>query len=480
MVVRYNDWDGFYDEEEVYFQTREQGKYYKYDEYMWEFDGKHFTDSNGEILYTFDGKYYYQGSKQTESTRIFITDEWEVSTLGKQKEIEEEMRNSIYSRSFLFDFYDTGEIHPKYGKKYYTDFEPLYSKDGENFYNEYGNKIATKKDGIYTFLWVGDQYQFDGKNFMHATQKMPYSWDGKEYYKFGKKLYFLNDKVYNYEPSIRPLVYMDQTFEEILWDGNQIGIDTGTIDFPSDITVQRLKRTKQIHVNGFQEKAFETWYPKKDTSIPKMDVFLETFLDMQGVNIQEMIWKYDDNGQPLLQIAGMAYRCQDMYEWIWDGFELGRSEEEFFSCLENGWNLHTNTISTQFFSVYSDTKQTVKFRIYPVNPEKYVFRSRESWYILPKLLVFDPVMDYYNIRVSKIAGEINSDPHLQRKYDVRKKEFFYAERQSEGGVFSRGEQLILYPYYQGEVSLQKWENIFQIYYETFTPMIDGVISIVEE
>jgi len=68
------------------------------------------------------------------------------------------MRNSVYSRSFLFDFYDTGETHPEYGKKYYTDFEPLYSKDGEHFYTGYGRLEATKKDGIYTFLGAGDEY----------------------------------------------------------------------------------------------------------------------------------------------------------------------------------------------------------------------------------------------------------------------------------------------------------------------------------
>jgi len=177
-------------EEEIIFSI-EDGKYYDmWWKYVWEFNGTQFIDTNGDTLYTFDGKNYYNGSEQTESTRIFTTDEWEVSTLGKQKEIEDNIRNSVYSRSFLFDFYDSWETHPKYGKKYYTDFEPLYSKDGENFYNAYGEKIATKKDGVYTFFWAGDYYQFDGKNFTHATQKMPYSWDGKEYYKFGKKLIF--------------------------------------------------------------------------------------------------------------------------------------------------------------------------------------------------------------------------------------------------------------------------------------------------
>jgi|GEM_PF-3515039 len=75
---------------------------------------------------------------------------------------------------------------------------------------------------------------------------MPYSWDGKNYYKFGKKLYFQNDYVYNYKPSLRP-GYIEETYDESLCKGKQIGIDTGMVVFPENISTKRLQKTKQIH-----------------------------------------------------------------------------------------------------------------------------------------------------------------------------------------------------------------------------------------
>gem|GEM_PF-4917934 len=89
-------------------------------------------------------------------------------------------------------------------------------------------------------------------------------------------------------------------------------------------------------------------------------------------------------------------------------------------------------------------------------------------------------MEYYNISASNTANGEYSEPTLKKKYDIQKKEFFYSERQSDGGVFSRVEQTILYPYYEGEVTLEKGENNFSFSYETFTPMFSGVVYMVEE
>gem|GEM_PF-6519347 len=95
------------------------------------------------------------------------------------------------------------------------------------------------------------------------------------------------------------------------------------------------------------------------------------------MNVEDIVGKRDNSGQKLLQIAGIAYRCQDN-EWIGDEFEVERDEKELWKCLENTSKLQVNTQNSQDFLVYSDTKQTVKFRMYPIHPEKYVFQSKNS------------------------------------------------------------------------------------------------------
>jgi len=111
----------------------------------------------------------------------------------------------------------------------------------------------------------------DDATFFLWSKQLPYNWDGKNYYKHGKKLYFKNNIIYNYDPN--SFVGVPNLQENIL-KGKQLWVDTGTVVFDEDVLFSRILKTKLIYTEIPQKNI--VWQQNQIEEIPKTNTILHT------------------------------------------------------------------------------------------------------------------------------------------------------------------------------------------------------------